>query len=592
MSKVLLQVKDLSKAYGAKQILKEASVTILEKQKIGVIGRNGAGKTTFFKMILGKEEPDSGSIVKMPSLRIGYIEQHDPFEEGETVLGFLERYTGKPDWECSKVASKFELKGEKLTGLISSLSGGYQMRVKLTATLLFEPNLLMLDEPTNYLDLTTLILLEKFLLSFRGGFMVITHDREFLKKTCDATLDVEGGQLFLHDEGLEEYLEYKKEQKALAQSVNTNIERKQKQLQAFVDRFGAKASMAKSAQSKIKQIAKMDDKKITINNPFSAANIYIPPVEAKKGYILEVKNLAIGYPNKTVCSNINFNIERGQKVAILGDNGQGKSTLIKTIAGLIRPLDGEYAWKNNTKIAYYHQLVSQNMDLEQTVFGYIKEVASEDCKEEERYRVLGNFLFRKEDYLKKVGVLSGGEKSRLCLAGMFLTKSDVYLLDEPTNHLDFETVEAMGSALRNFNGTVFVVSHNRTFVNLIANEIIEIQDGILKRLVGTYEDYVWNLEQKLGEVAKNEDKVVGSEAGLENPFEAEFGSGEVKNEASSPAKPKLSGKEGYELRKELSKIERKMSNLQELVAGGIDIEKNQAILNGLEIRWLEIKDRL
>lgn len=576
--KVLLQVNEISKSFGEKHILEKASVTISEKQKIGIIGRNGAGKTTFFKMVLGKEEIDSGEILHMPDLRLGYIEQNDPFLPGETVMEFLQRYTGKAEWECAKVASQFQLKNERLTTLITGLSGGFQMRVKLTATLLFEPNLLLLDEPTNYLDLSTLILLEKFLLSFRGSVMVITHDREFLKKTCTSTLDVDGGQLFLHPEGLEEYLEFKAEQKALAASVNLNIEKKQKQLKTFVDRFGAKASMAASAQSKLKQIAKLDAKKIGIANAFSTVKMYIPPVEAKQGNALEVKNLSIGYPNKTVATGISFEIERGKKVAILGDNGQGKSTLLKTIAGELEPIEGTSGWKPGLKISYYNQHVSQSMDPKDTIYDYAKKASDGQSKDDEIFRILGNFLFKKTDYTKPIAVLSGGEKARLCMAGMFLTKADVYLLDEPTNHLDFETVEAMGQALGEFNGTVLVVSHNRTFVNLIATEIIEVKNGQVKRILGSYEDYVWQLEQ---EAEKETDTQQAEKTDIPNP-----------HAQASTADSKGNAKKLYELRKSLGKIENKIKNLQAEIAGGQNVDQNRVILSDQEIKWLEIQSEI
>jgi ATP-binding cassette, subfamily F, member 3 len=578
--KLLLQVRGISKAFGEKHILTDASVSINEKQKIGVIGRNGAGKTTFFKILMGKLEADSGEIVKMPTLRLGYIEQHDQFLPNEKVLEFLERYTGKPEWECAKVAGQFDLKNEKLTGKITDLSGGYQMRVKLTATLLFEPNLLLLDEPTNYLDLSTLILLENFLLSFRGSVMVITHDREFIKKTCTSILDVDHQQLIFHPEPLEEYLEFKAEQKALAAKVNVNVERKQKQLQTFVDRFGAKASMAKSAQSKLKQIDKLEGKKIGIKQAFSTVRMLIPEIEPKSGFALEVKNLNIGYDQKIIAQNINFEVERGKKVAILGDNGQGKSTLLKTIVGIIKPISGKCDWKSGLKISYYNQHVANDMNPKDTVINYIKNITKdqEDIKDELIFRVLANFLFKRNDYQKTISVLSGGEKARLCLAGMFLTKADVYLLDEPTNHLDFETVEAMGTALGEFNGTVFVVSHNRTFVNLIANEIMEVKNGLVKRVLGSYEDYVWQLEEEAKQI--NPKNATSSE--ISDPF----------SENSSKNLSKENRKKAYNLRKESNKVEQKIKKLQELIQSETEIEKNQTLIKDLEIRWLEIQTEL
>ena len=591
INRPLLQVKDISKAFGVKKIFTEANLVVTENQKIGVIGRNGAGKSTLFKMIMGLDEPDLGEIQHYPYMRLGYIEQNDPFLPDETVIDFLERYTKKPSWECAKIASKFQLKNERLTAKVTSLSGGYQMRVKLTATLLFEPNLLLLDEPTNYLDLTTLILLEKFLLDFKGTVMVITHDREFLKKTCTSTLDVANGQLFLHNEGLEEYLEFKQEQEELAKSVNENIEKKQKQLQTFVDKFGAKASKAKSAQSKMRLINKLDTKKIGIATAFSNVRMHIPSVESKQGDAVECMQMDIGYPGKIIVKGIDLRVERGKKIAILGDNGQGKSTFMKTIMGEIPALKGEVGWKKGLKLGFYNQHVSAGLNPIETVFGFASKKAEGNATQDEVFRILGNFLFTRNDYEKTVSVLSGGEKARLCLAGIFLGKADVYLLDEPTNHLDFETVEALGAALGNFNGTVFVISHNRTFVSLIASEIIEIKDGAMKRVLGNYEDYVWNLEQQAELESKQSKTELDS-----NQTDAKYSSSPAISGASNVSSngnlSKEARKKLFELNKELQKIERKMENLNNQITDGSADGSTSAKLSDAEIVWLELKDQI
>jgi ATP-binding cassette, subfamily F, member 3 len=566
--KLLLQISSLHKAYGDKIIFDDANVSIVENLKVGVIGRNGAGKSTLFKMIMDLEEADAGEIIKTSELKLGYIPQIDPFDPSETIIGFLTRYTHREEWECAIMAAKFQLKGDMLHKPISALSGGYQMRVKLTSTLLFEPNLLLLDEPTNYLDLSTLILLENFLKTFKGGFLCITHDREFIKKTCLQTMEVDRGQIVFHPESLEDYLEFKAEHEALAESVNKNIEKKQKQLQTFVDRFGAKASMAKSAQSKSKAIDKMEGKKITINTAMATVRMWIPSVVNRGGTALEINKMDIGYSNRTVATNINLLVERGKKVAILGDNGQGKSTLLKTIANHLDSLNGTMKWSSGLKIGYYAQHVNLALNPEDTVHSYLKAKKADGIADDALLRVMSNFLFKKNDALKPIGVLSGGEKARLCLAGMFLSNVDVLLLDEPTNHLDFETVEAMGQALGDFNGTVMVVSHDRTFVNLLANEIWEVKDGTVKIVLGTYEDYVWAKEQ------------------------------EVENESQSSSKPqaakstKTLDKEQrvrlYNLNKDLDKAKKKISSLESKLAENPSDTKIKTDIEEAEFKWLTI----
>ena len=252
--RVLLQLNSIHKSYGPDVILDDVTLSVNEGQKIGVIGRNGAGKSTLCKIITGHEEADSGTVSKSAHFRLAYLEQHDPYTLDETVLNFLTRYTSKEEWKCGKIAARFQLKNGLLTTPIGELSGGYRTRVKLTSMLLAEPNFLILDEPTNYLDLKTLILFEEFLNDYQGGFFVVSHDREFLKKTCKHTLEIENGECTLYPGNVEQFLIFKEEQKSQAESYNKNILTKQKQLQKFVDRFRAKASKASQARSKMKQI--------------------------------------------------------------------------------------------------------------------------------------------------------------------------------------------------------------------------------------------------------------------------------------------------------------------------------------------------
>ena len=477
-------------------ILDSADLVINDNQKIGVIGRNGAGKSTLFKIIVGEEEADDGSVVVHEGTTIGYLTQHSDFNENESVTEYLMRSSGKEDWECGKVAGRFQIKNKMLDAIIVSLAGGYQMRVKLIAMLLQEPNLLLLDEPTNYLDLSTQILLEKFLVNFNGSILIISHDREFIKRTCDETLEIDQGKTILFPRPIDEYLVYKEEQLTQIHKQNANIEQKKKHLQQFVDRFGAKASKASQAKSKLKQIGRL--KTIDVLHPLSTTNIIIPRVEDKKGIALELDDLEIGYSDRSVAKGINLDIERGQRIAVLGDNGQGKTTFLKTLAGEIDKLSGNYKWGHNIKIAYYAQHIPATLEVNETVKEYLKRV-SPDVTEQDIFKMAGNFLFKDEALKKRIPILSGGEKARLCLAEILLQKNHVLLLDEPSNHLDFETVEALAQALQSSNVTVLFVSHNRTFVEIVANGIIEVKDQKIRRYNHNYEEYVYHLQRKIEE---------------------------------------------------------------------------------------------
>jgi ATP-binding cassette subfamily F protein 3 len=479
----------------AQTILNGANLTISDHQKVAVVGRNGAGKSTLFRLIVGEEEPTGGEIRIHSNTQIGYLTQHSPFEPGETVMDFLTRTSGQESWVCAKVAAQFQIKNDLFDREVTSLAGGYQMRVKLIAILAKEPNLLLLDEPTNFLDLSTLLLLEHFLKKYKGAFLLISHDREFIKKTCHQTLEIEQGKTFLFPQSLEEYLSYKQEKLRTTEKSNKLVLQEKERLQAFVDRFKAKSSKAAQAKSKMKQIEKLQT--IEITQPLSTSKIRIPQVEEKKGSALMVEDLSIGYSEKIVASKINFTIDRGERIAVVGDNGQGKTTFLKTIAGELSSIQGEFNWGNNIRISYYAQHTPSNLNSTLTVKEFLLEAATKDISQKDIFEMAGNFLFQEEALKKEISVLSGGEKARLCLAGLLLQKNHVLLLDEPTNHLDFETVEALSTALSQSNITVIFVSHNRAFVETLANGIIEVKDGRAARYHHDYQNYVYHMQRAI-----------------------------------------------------------------------------------------------
>jgi ATP-binding cassette subfamily F protein 3 len=490
--KTLLQVNNLSKYFGGQVIFEGANVALGDQQKIGVIGRNGAGKSTLCRIIIGEEDADGGSVDRASDLRLAYLEQHDPYKPGECVDEFLQRYSGREEWECARVAARFQLKGDYYDGPIESLSGGYRTRVKIVAMLLQDPNFLILDEPTNFLDLNTLLLLEHFLRDFNGGFLIVSHDREFLKRTCDHSLEVEDGELTLYPGDVESYLEFKAEQVDLASRHNRNVEAKRRQLQTVVDRFRAKARRASQAKSKARQIERLQT--IEISQSLHTAAIRIPNVDDRKGWALRCQELSIGYPENPVADRINLEVKRGQRVAVLGENGQGKTTFLRTIASDLNLLGGEFDWGFQISAAYYAQHVYSSLPENVEILEYLRSRAAEGIGEQEIKNLAGSFLFHGDDVRKKIGVLSGGERARVCLAGILLMRKPLLLLDEPTNHLDIETVEALGTALQKYRGTVFFVSHDRTFVNLVATQVVEVKDGAIRHYPGTYQEYVYHLE--------------------------------------------------------------------------------------------------
>lgn len=570
-----LQVKDLYKTYGAQIIFDGATASFSSEQKIGIIGRNGAGKSTLCRILTGQEEMEGGEVCKSADLRLSYLEQQDPFQPDETVIDFLMRYTQKAEWECAKMARRFQIRHEMLERKIKELSGGYQTRIKLAAMLLPEPNFLILDEPTNYLDLNTLILLENFLLNFDGGYLIVSHDREFLKRTCLMTLEAERGGLFFYPGNVEEYLDFKEKQKDQNESYNRSLETKKKQLQVFVDRFGAKASMASLAQSKAKMIQKLDSAKIEINHPLGSVRIKIPSVDRKHGVALRCKELSVGYPEKLVASGITMEVLRGTKLAILGENGQGKTTFLRTIAGDLKPKAGEFIWGSGNKMGYYAQHVLSMLHPQDDIYHHLKKVAAPGILHQDILNMAGSFLFRGDDVEKKISVLSGGEKARVCLAGLLISKCNVLLLDEPTNHLDFETVEALARGLKQYEGTVFFISHDRTFVNLIATEIVDVKDGKIAKYPGTYEEYVYVLESKAHALYSDDNSLDEEEAPAQPAPEAKTAHSQHVShskdhaaghkESSEPASMEktLTYLERKELKSELKKLEKRLASIDE-----------------------------
>lgn len=492
-----LQVNNLTKIYSGQTIFSGLSFSVFPKQKIGIIGRNGAGKSTMFRIVLGQEEADEGNVIISSEARVGYIEQENKFLAGESGLNYLLRSSAREEWQCRKVASRFKFSVEQLERPIDELSGGWQMRLKLSAMLLLEPNLFLLDEPTNYLDLGTIILLEDFLKSYKGGYLIISHDREFLKNTCLETMEITPHRCLAFPQPLEAYLAYKEQRAASEHKINEKLVREQKHLQDFVDRFRYKSSKASQAQAFLKKIDKLQTHKISIEHNSSTVRITIPPTEKKKNRVLSIREMAIGYGAKILASGFDFDVKSGEKIIVVGDNGQGKSTFLKTLAGEIPPVAGKYSWFVDIKIAYYAQLSANSLNPDEQLGDYLRRLADSNLKTEKVLQMAGDFLFTGDDLKKTIGVLSGGEKSRLILAGLLLGKPDVLILDEPTNHLDFETVEALGEALADFNGTIIFTSHDRTFANMLATEIVEINEGRVRRNYHSYEDYVAKLEKRL-----------------------------------------------------------------------------------------------
>jgi ATP-binding cassette subfamily F protein 3 len=542
---VLLQIRGAEKSFGDQRLLDDAEMTLVDDVKVGFVGRNGAGKSTLLRVILGEEELEKGEVLKHPRLKLGYLRQHDPFQPGESALDYLIRDSGQADWKCGEVAGQFELKGDYLHGPVAALSGGWQTRVKLASLLLHEPNLLLLDEPTNFLDVRTQILLEHFLRSFHKAALIVSHDREFLKATCTQTLDLSRGKLTLYPGKVDAFLEYQAERREHDERVNAAVQSKQRQLQRFIDKNRARASTASQARSKGKQLERLQTIDIAADAP--TAQIRAPIVEPRKGPAVRCIDLAIGYPDRQVASHINLEVEHGQRVAVVGDNGQGKTTFLRTLVGSLPPLDGQIKWGHGCEYGVYAQHVYTSLDPRKTVLEYLEGKATPGTTQQMILAVAGALLFRDSHVEKKIAVLSGGERARLCMAGLLLGTYNILVLDEPGNHLDVETVESLAEALLAYRGTVIFTSHDRHFMRRVASSIIEVRAGTAVNYAGDYEAYLYAVNKEI-------------EEGERETRSRKDKADKAKETLSKTTIPRLDDRA---LQKELRAVEKKIANLDE-----------------------------
>ncbi len=489
----LIQLQSGSKHYGAKILFDDASFAVNEGEHIGVIGPNGAGKSTLFKILADQEHLDTGIVTKSQQLRLAYLEQESDWNVNEKVETFLSENCIKPLWDLKQFGLKLGLTESHFQSELKELSGGYRMRVKLLYLIGQEPNLLLLDEPTNFLDLETLLVLESFLQEFKGSFLLISHDREFLRRVTDHIVEVEGGEITKFAGNLDDYFEQKAMLQEMLEKQALSQQAKRTAIMDFVNRFGAKATKARQAQSRLKALEKMEV--IELKAAPTHSHIQIPPARATGKMIVEVENAACGYSDKIILNSVNLRLERGQHLGIVGFNGAGKSTLLKSLAQVIPLLSGSLKWGHQVDFSYYAQHSPDQLNLNHTVLEALAQGAASEVTQQEVLNMAGSLLFSGDAVHKKVKVLSGGEKSRVALGQILLRKTPLLLLDEPTNHLDFDTVEALTTALEKYEGSIVTVSHDRSFIRRVATQILEIKDGALTLYPGTYDEYVWSLQK-------------------------------------------------------------------------------------------------
>lgn len=501
MSNNLLQLQNGYKQYGSKILFEDASLAINGDEHVGIIGPNGAGKSTLFKILLGLEELDSGVIVKARNTKVAYLSQQDHWDESETGQSYLEKNCSMPMWQLEQIAPSLGLNLDYFSKRMLSLSGGYRMRFKILGLVGQEPDLMLLDEPTNYLDLETTLVLERFLQSYEKAFLLISHDREFLKRTTDVTVEVESREITKYPGNIDDYFEQKALLRSQLEAQAQSQADKRKTVLDFVARFGAKATKAKQAQSRLKSLDRMET--IELKEIPTRATIRIPEPDRVGKTMVTLKGGAFGYDGRAIVASEDLYLGRAERLAVVGFNGAGKSTLLKGLAGSLAPIKGTLTLGYEVKVGYFAQHVAEALDPEQTVYEALNNDYGTSITPQMIKDLAGSLLFSGDDIRKKIKVLSGGEKARVALGQILLMRAGVLILDEPTNHLDFDTVEALVKALAKFEGVVVFVSHDRGFVSRLSTKLLSVErvsDQAPSRAIvylKSYDEYLFETSQKI-----------------------------------------------------------------------------------------------
>lgn len=589
----LLQLQRGHKAYGSKLLFDEATFALNAGEHVGVIGPNGAGKSTLFKILIGEEKLDSGTIVQSRGLRLGYLSQHEDSLPGETLEEYVVRNAVLSLWELKSLGRGLGLEEAHYEMPISSLSGGYRMRGKLLGLLGQDPTLMLLDEPTNYLDLETLLVLEKFLQGFKHAFLLISHDREFLRRVTDHTLEIEGAQVTKYNGNIDDYFEQKELLRTQLEARAMSLAEKRKTILDFVARFGAKASKASQAQSRLKGLQKMES--IELKALPVSARIRIPEPTRVGKLAMTVDRVTLGYGEKTILRNVSLNLTSGDHLAVVGYNGAGKSTFLKGIAGTLSPSQGKIELGYEVKVAFYNQHVAEGLDPTDTVLSALEHSAHRDVRQQEILDLAGSLLFSGDDVRKRISVLSGGEKSRVALGQVLLQKSSCLILDEPTNHLDFQTVEALTQALTAFKGSLVVVSHDRGFIRRIGTRILEIRGGEARLYPGTYDEYVWSVEKGAFQLPAKLEAATPARAKAPEPVKQDYGQRKERDRRLKQLEKILKDSE-----RAILKSREALEAANHELAQGADIERSKSLIQELgslqktidenEALWLSAED--
>lgn len=602
----MISINGLTVAYGSFTLLDNLNFHISERDKIGLVGKNGSGKTTIMKLINGLQSPTSGSVDKPADLRIGYLPQIMEHHHGRTVMeetltafdslaqiekelnSVNEQLAERTDYESEEYLSLITrlndltdvmtvsqsepaevlaqktllglgFRDEDFDRLTDTFSQGWNMRIELAKILLSEPDLLMLDEPTNHLDIESIEWLEDYLRNRKGSLLLVSHDRKFLDNVTNRTVEIMLGHIHDYRVPYSKYLQLRAERLAQQQAAYENQHKMIEKTEDFINRFRYKPTKSNQVQSRIKQLEKLE--RIEIDETDNVTlTVKFPPAPRAGDIIFKASDLTVGYPGKVVFSDAQVEIRRGEKVAFIGRNGEGKTTLMRVINGELEPISGEAKVGYNVSIGYYAQNQEDVLDRNLTVWETLDNIAVGDIRGKLR-DILAQFLFRGEDIDKKVSVLSGGERARLGMAKFMLQPYNVLALDEPTNHMDIKSKDILKQALKAYDGTLIVVSHDRDFLEGLVDKMYEFRDGRVKEYLGSVSDF---LEKRKLDSLQELERRFGSSKGTDNQ------------------QKKVAAQQSFEQKKSVSKEERRVRHridfLEKEIAG---IEEKMAAIEAV-----------
>ena len=491
----MLTIDHICMEFSSKPVLDDITFLINRKERIALVGKNGAGKSTLLRLIAGEYEPTGGRISKESNMTIGYLPQVMLHMDGKTLREeVLSIYTGSDESEQARFVAEMD---RTIIGLgferkdfdrpCSEFSGGWRMRIELAKILLQHPDLLLLDEPTNHLDIESIQWLEEFLKSSPSAVLLVSHDRAFLDNVCNRTIEITLGRIYDYDVNYSRFVELRKERHEQQVRAYQNQQKMIQDTEAFIERFRYKATKAVQVQSRIKQLDKLERLEVDLEDT-SRLNLRFPPAPRSGDFPIIIEDVRKDFGAHNVFHDVSFTIRRGEKVAFVGKNGEGKSTLVKCIMGQLDYL-GSLKVGHNVKIGYFAQNQAALLDEDKTVFDTIDYVAVGDIRTKIR-DILGAFMFGGEASEKKVKVLSGGERSRLAMIRLLLEPCNLLILDEPTNHLDMQSKDVLKAALQDFGGTVICVSHDRDFLNGLVDKVYEFGGGHVKEHLGGIYDFL------------------------------------------------------------------------------------------------------